>query len=36
MHFIDQHINTKNHVSLMRESNCIYKINCETVSTNVN
>ena len=33
---IDQNINVRNHVSLMRYSNCIYKTMCWTVITNVN
>ena len=32
MHFVDQNMNTRNHVSLMR----CYKITCRTVITNVN
>ena len=35
MHFIDQNINTRNHVSLMRWSNCMCKKKCRTVITNV-
>ena len=30
MDFIDQNINTRNHVSLMRQLNCIYEVNCST------